>query len=235
MKIALFGYGKMGKIIENLAIKNGDEIVFVKTSKIHRGTLEEAAVAVDFSTPNTAFENIKVCLEKGIPVISGTTGWLEKYEEICAICQKNKGAFLYGSNFSVGVNIFFKINAYAAKLIGKHKNYNVRIQEIHHTQKLDAPSGTAITLAQQIIPFSVKKDWVLNKTEPSKITIDAIRKEDVKGTHKIIYESDQDSILLEHKANTREGFAQGALLAASWIIGKKGIFTMEDVLNLAED
>lgn len=235
MKIALFGYGKMGKIIEHLATKNGDEIVYVKTSKINKGNLDAATVAIDFSTPNTAYQNIKTCLIKGIPVISGTTGWLDKYDDIVAICKKNNGAFLYGSNFSIGVNLFFKINTYAAKLIGKFKNYNVHIKEIHHTQKLDAPSGTAITLAQKIAPFLKQKDWVLNKTVPDKITIEAIRKDDVKGTHYVLYKSNQDCIALKHEAFTREGFAQGALLAASWIIGKKGVFTMDDVLNLAED
>lgn len=232
MKIALIGYGKMGKVIEKIAQLNGHQIVYKSTSTQKEGKLSEADVAIEFSTPETAFDNIKEALNAKIPVVCGTTGWLGRYDEIVNHCKENDGSFIYASNFSVGVNLFFVINTFAARLMGKWKEYDVSVEEIHHTQKKDAPSGTAITLSEEILNYSQKKNWVLNKQESDKLTITAVREEDVKGTHVISYNSEIDSIHLEHKAHSRDGFAKGALLAAAWLKDKKGIFSMKDVLGI---
>ena len=231
MKIALLGYGKMGKTIERLALKQGDEIVYKRTSSFEEGDLKKANVAIDFSTHRVAFQNIENCLKNNIPVVSGTTAWLDKYNEAAALCKKYNGSFLYASNFSIGVNLFLKITKYAAQVMQPWSDYEVEMEEIHHTQKLDAPSGTAITLAEQILPYTLKNNWILNKKENNKLTIVAKREEDVKGTHIIKYLSPIDTITLQHKAHSREGFAKGALLAAKWILNKKGVFTMDDVLT----
>ncbi len=231
MKIALLGYGKMGKTIEQLAKKKGHKIVFILSSSKTEGNLSQADVAIDFSTPDSAFENIKMCLENNVPVVSGTTAWLDKYDEAVALCKQHNGSFLYASNFSIGVNLFFKINQYVAKLMQNRAEYDVAIEEIHHTQKLDAPSGTAITLAQQILPFTQKKEWILDKEASDKITITAKRENEVKGTHTIRYSSLVDTVSIKHEAHSREGFALGALMAAGWLIGKKGVFSMEDVIG----
>ncbi len=231
MKIALLGYGKMGKTIEQLAKKKGHKIVFILSSSKTEGNLSQADVAIDFSTPDSAFENIKMCLENDVPVVSGTTAWLDKYDEAVALCKQHNGSFLYASNFSIGVNLFFKINQYVAKLMQNREEYDVAIEEIHHTQKLDAPSGTAITLAQQILPFTQKKEWILDKEASDKITITAKRENEVKGTHTIRYSSLVDTVSIKHEAHSREGFALGALMAAGWLIGKKGVFSMEDVIG----
>ncbi len=235
MKIALLGYGKMGKTIERLALEKGHEIVYKASSALTEGTLNDVDVAIDFSTPDSAFENIKRCLEKNIPVVSGTTAWLDKYNEAVTLCNRYNGSFLYASNFSIGVNLFFKINQYVARLMQGRAAYDVTIEEIHHTQKVDAPSGTAITLADQILKYSDKKDWILDTEEAGKLSINAKRENDVKGTHTVFYKSKIDTISITHKAHSREGFALGALLAAEWLINKKGVFTMQDVLNLAQD
>ncbi|MGV9004694.1 4-hydroxy-tetrahydrodipicolinate reductase [Flavobacterium sp.] len=232
MKIALLGYGKMGHVIERIALERGHEIVLQKTSQNSFDGLNNADVAIDFSLPSVAVENIKTAIEHGIPVISGTTGWLEQYPEMVKLCEAKNGSFLYGSNFSLGVNLFFELNVYLAKMMAKFKEYNVSMEEIHHTQKLDKPSGTAITLANTIIKHSDKKNWAIENPTPSDVFIDVKREENVPGTHCVLYTSEVDYIKIEHVAHNREGFALGAVVAAEWILGKKGIFSMKDVLAL---
>ena len=232
MKIALLGYGKMGKEIEKIALERGHEIVLKKTDATDFSGLENADVAIDFSIPTAAVENISNCLQKNIPVISGTTGWLENYQDMVTLCQEKNGAFLYGSNFSVGVNLFFELNSYLAKLMAKVNGYNVTMEEIHHTQKLDAPSGTAISLAEGIFKETNYTNWTLNNAQENEILIDAKRIAEVPGTHSIFYKSSVDEIEIKHTAFNRQGFALGAVVAAEWIIGKKSIFSMKDVLNL---
>ncbi|WKW45377.1 4-hydroxy-tetrahydrodipicolinate reductase [Myroides sp. JBRI-B21084] len=232
MKIALLGYGKMGKEIEKIALERGHEIVLKKTEFNDFTGLENADVAIDFSIPAVAPENISTCFNTNIPVVSGTTGWLEHYNDMVALCNQKNGAFLYGSNFSVGVNLFFELNAYLAKLMANIKEYNVSMEEIHHTQKLDAPSGTAISLAEGIINQTNYEKWTMETANENEIYIDAKRIADVPGTHSVFYKSTVDEIEIKHTAFSRQGFALGAVVAAEWIVGKKGIFTMKDVLNL---
>lgn len=232
MKIALLGYGKMGKMIEQIALGRGHEIVAKIDINSTATDISKADVAIDFSIPDAAFNNITLCLENGIPVISGTTGWLDKYPQAVALCEKHNGAFIYASNYSLGVNIFFQINEYLAKIMNNHAQYQVNMEEIHHTQKLDAPSGTAITLAEGIIAHTDKTKWTLEDPKANEIQIVAKRIDAVPGTHTVSYESDIDSISMTHTANSREGFALGAVVAAEWIVGKQGVFTMKDVLNL---
>lgn len=232
MKIALLGYGKMGQIIERIAIERGHEIVLRKKSTDTYDGLKNADVAIDFSVPDAAVQNITTCIELGIPVISGTTGWLEHYDSIVELSTKNDGAFLYGSNFSLGVNLFFELNSYLAKMMSNLKEYKVSMEEIHHTQKLDAPSGTAISLANGIIENTEYTEWTLDQAENNQIHIDAKRIDSVPGTHSVFYDSAIDQIEIKHTAHNREGFALGAVVAAEWIQNKKGIFSMKDVLNL---
>ncbi|KUF39384.1 4-hydroxy-tetrahydrodipicolinate reductase [Myroides marinus] len=232
MKIALLGYGKMGQIIERIAIERGHEIVLRKKSTDNYDGLKDADVAIDFSVPSAAVQNISTCFELGVPVISGTTGWLEEYDNMVALCTKNNGAFLYGSNFSLGVNLFFELNSYLAKMMSNLQDYKVSMEEIHHTQKLDAPSGTAITLANGIIDNSSYTEWTLDNAQNNQIHIDAKRVDSVPGTHSVFYDSAIDQIEIKHTAHNREGFALGAVVAAEWIQNKKGIFSMKDVLNL---
>lgn len=234
MKIALLGYGKMGKAIEKVALERGHEIVLRKSSTSSFDGLEKADVAIDFSVPASAVCNISECFNTNIPVVCGTTGWLENYDEIIALCHEKKGTFIYGSNFSLGVNLFFELNDYLAKMMANFNQYKVSMEEIHHTQKLDAPSGTAITLANGIIENSDYSGWVLKdgQAENNQIAIDAKRIENIPGTHTIAYKSDVDTIEITHTAHNREGFAVGSVIAAEYIQGKKGIFTMKDVLNL---
>lgn len=232
MKIALLGYGKMGKVIERIAQERGHEIVLRKGSSDAFDGLELADVAIDFSIPSSAVGNITACFERGIPVISGTTGWLEHYDEMTALCQEKNGAFIYGSNFSLGVNIFFELNAYLAKMMAKLSQYKVGMEEIHHTQKLDAPSGTAISLAEGIIANSQLKNWTMDEPEADEIKIEAKRIGQVPGTHIVTYNSEVDQIEIAHVAHSREGFALGAVVASEWILGKKGVFSMKDVLDI---
>lgn len=232
MKIALLGYGKMGQIIERIAIERGHEIVLRKKSTHTYDGLKNADVAIDFSVPDAAVQNITTCIELGIPVISGTTGWLEHYDSIVELSTQNDGAFLYGSNFSLGVNLFFELNSYLAKMMSNLKEYKVSMEEIHHTQKLDAPSGTAISLANGIIENTEYTEWTLDQAENNQIHIDAKRIDSVPGTHSVFYDSAIDQIEIKHTAHNREGFALGAVVAAEWIQNKKGIFSMKDVLNL---
>jgi len=230
MKIALLGYGKMGKVIERIALERGHEIVLRKSSQDSFEGLKNADVAIDFSVPSSAVCNISECFATNIPVISGTTGWLEKYDEIVSFCKEKNGAFIYGSNFSLGVNIFFELNDYLAKMMANLNQYKVSMEEIHHTQKLDAPSGTAISLANGIIENSAYESWTLDTPSENQIHIDAKRIENIPGTHSIFYDSEVDQIEIKHTAHNREGFALGSVIAAEWLIGKKGIFTMKDVL-----
>ncbi|WP_026753114.1 4-hydroxy-tetrahydrodipicolinate reductase [Sediminibacter sp. Hel_I_10] len=233
MKIGLLGYGKMGKTIEQIAVDRGHDIVLKVNSSTKSYTIEDCDVAIDFSLPETAVANISECLEAGVPVISGTTGWLDHYSEITALCKKHDGTFLYASNFSLGVNVFFELNKTLARLMGKLPEYNAHIEEIHHTQKLDAPSGTAITLAAGIIDHSSFESWSLNASQHKELPITAKRVDNVPGTHTISYTSEIDSIEIKHTAHSRQGFALGAVVAAEYIKDKKGVFTMKDVLNIS--
>lgn len=232
MKIALLGYGKMGKVIERIALERGHEIVLRKSSASSFDGLDNADVAIDFSVPSSAVTNISECLNNGIPVISGTTGWLEDYNKMVALCEEKNGAFIYGSNFSLGVNLFFELNNYLAKMMSKFNQYKVTMEEIHHTQKLDAPSGTAISLAKGVIENSNYSNWTLENPKENEIQIDAKRIENVPGTHSIFYRSEVDTIEIKHTAHNRDGFALGSIIAAEWLVGKKGIFSMKDVLEL---
>ena len=224
----------MGKEIEKIAISRGHEIV-IKKDQGDTVDIKLADVAIDFSVPSAAFDNISLCLYNGVPVVSGTTGWLEKYDEAVELCNQNKGGFIYASNFSLGVNIFFEINKQLAKMMDQVSDYTTTIEEIHHTKKLDAPSGTAITLAEGIIENSKKSAWELDGDVNNEkiIPITAKRIPDVPGTHTISYDSEVDSIEIKHTAHSRKGFALGAVIAAEWIIGKSGVFSMRDVLNIS--
>jgi 4-hydroxy-tetrahydrodipicolinate reductase len=231
MKIALLGYGKMGKTIEQIAIERGHTII-IKADLGTQYIITEADVAIDFSFPESAFDNISNCIENGVPVISGTTGWLKNYDKAVALCNEKNGAFIYASNFSLGVNIFFELNKNLAKMMSALDQYKVSIEETHHTQKLDAPSGTAITLANGIIEETKYTKWTLDAPKTDEIGINAKRIENVPGIHEITYESKVDTIQIKHEAHSREGFALGAVIAAEWIVGKKGVFSMKDVLNI---
>lgn len=221
MNIAILGNGKMGKLIDKLATEKGHNIIATSSSSNPANSLKlsTADVAIDFSTPTTAFENISYAINYGVPVISGTTGWLEKLYKIENLCKEKNGAFLYASNFSLGMNLFFKLNKQLAQLMKNQQYYN-KIHEIHHTEKLDSPSGTAKKLAKDV-------EDILNNQPP--ITADRI--EGVSGIHNITYASLQDEIEIKHTANNRNGFALGAIRAAEWIIGRKGVFTLDDVLT----
>jgi 4-hydroxy-tetrahydrodipicolinate reductase len=232
MKIALLGYGKMGKVIEQIAVERGHEIVLKKSSSNTFEGLKNADVAIDFSIPTTAVNHITECFNTNIPVICGTTGWLEHYNEMEALCQQKNGSFIYASNFSLGVNVFFELNNHLAKIMNNLKQYQVSMEEIHHTQKLDAPSGTAISLANGIIENSSYNKWTLENPKENELHIEAKRIENVPGTHSVFYDSNVDQIEIKHTAHSREGFALGAVVAAEWLAGKKGVFTMKDVLQL---
>jgi 4-hydroxy-tetrahydrodipicolinate reductase len=232
MKIALLGYGKMGKVIERIALERGHHIVLKKSSASSYEGIQHADVAIDFSVPESAVCNISECFATNVPVVCGTTGWLAHYDEMVKLCDDKKGSFIYSSNFSLGVNIFFELNSYLAKMISKIEQYKVSMEEIHHTQKLDAPSGTAISLANGIIENSDYKNWTLENPGQNQIHIEAKRIENVPGTHSIFYDSEVDQIEIKHTAHSREGFALGAVIAAEWLQHKKGVFTMKDVLSL---
>lgn len=238
MKIALIGYGKMGKTIEEIAVQRGHVIVLrideINISDFTKENISKADVSIEFTGPHSAYENIKKAIEFEIPVVCGSTGWLEKLQEIQQLCQLKKGTFLYASNFSVGVNIFFEINKRLASLMATHTDYDVNIIEIHHTQKKDAPSGTAITLAEQTLDnIKRKKSWV-NKISDNveELEILSERIDPAPGTHKVKYSSAIDDIEIIHTAHSRKGFALGAVLAAEYIYNKKGLFSMKDVLDL---
>lgn len=231
MKIALVGYGKMGHIIDDIATKKGHEIVARLNETPTKDNLNNPDVIIEFSNPEVAFENIKVGLEHNIPVICGTTGWLDRKSEIEEIALKNNTAFLYGSNFSLGVNLFFALNEKLTDLMKGFPEYQVQLEEIHHTHKKDAPSGTAISLAEGIIKNDDRFDaWKLDETQNKEIGIFALRQDEVPGTHRVSYKSAVDELEIKHTAFNRNGFALGAVIAAEWIIGKKGNFTIKDVL-----
>lgn len=238
MKIALIGYGKMGKEIEKIALDRGHEIVLkidvANPEDLTIRNLQTADVAIEFTIPSSAVSNYQLCFEAGIPVVSGTTGWLEKMPQVHESCKKLNGTFFYASNFSVGVNIFFALNRKLAQLMANRPEYKVEMQEIHHTQKLDAPSGTAITLAEGILDnIPTLTNWV-NRSTPNKreLGITSHRTGEVPGTHIINYDSEVDSLQITHVANSRKGFALGAVLAAEYSFGKKGILDMNDLLNI---
>ncbi|MEO1029967.1 MAG: 4-hydroxy-tetrahydrodipicolinate reductase [Bacteroidota bacterium] len=232
MNIALLGYGRMGKSIEVIALERRHHIVLKVSEASDDLDFSTTDVAIDFSIPTAAVTNIKKALDAGVPVISGTTGWLDDYNHIIDYCKAKDGTFLYASNFSLGVNIFFEINKKLSVLMSTVDGYSTEIEEIHHTKKLDAPSGTAITLAEQIIEHTNYKAWTLDVPVSDEIHIEAKRIPEVPGTHEITYNSEIDSISIKHTAHSRQGFALGAVIAAEWIKDKKGVFSMKDVLNI---
>ncbi len=238
MNIALIGYGKMGKIIEQIALGRGHQVPL----KIDLNNLDECTtdnlrtcdVAIEFTGPHSAFDNVMKGLKAGIPVVCGSTGWLEKYSEVTDFCQQADGSFLYASNFSIGVNIFFELNRVLAEMMANQNGYDVRMTEIHHTQKKDAPSGTAITLAEQILEKITRKTKWVNEasSDADALSIESIREDPAPGTHTIVYDSAVDSIEIRHTAHNRNGFATGAVLAAEFLNGKKGVYSMKDVLSI---
>jgi len=238
MKIALLGYGAMGREIEQIALDRGHTVILKLNQDTPASEMEAklnlADVAIDFSSPDSAVSLISTALERGVPVVSGTTGWLNHWDRVNALRADKKGALFYASNFSLGVNLFFAINKRLAQLMNAHSEYNVSMVETHHTRKKDAPSGTAITLAEQIIrELDQKKNWTLeNQSATNDLYIRSERIDDVPGTHEVVYESDVDIINIKHEAKSRKGFALGAVLAAEWIPGKTGTFGMNDLLNL---
>lgn len=233
MKIAIVGYGKMGKIIDGIATSRGHEVVARLNETPTAENLNNPDVVIEFSQPEVAFNNIKTCLENKIPVVCGTTGWLHQKPEIENIAKENGTAFLYGSNFSLGVNLFFALNEKLADLMKNFSEYNIQLEEIHHTHKKDAPSGTAISIAEGIIKNNPKFNaWKLHETENDQLGIFAIREDEVPGTHSVYYRSEVDEIEIKHAAFNRNGFALGAVIAAEWIKGKEGVFSMNDVLGL---
>jgi 4-hydroxy-tetrahydrodipicolinate reductase len=238
MKIAIIGYGKMGKAIEEIAISKGHEIVLKidvsNTSDFTKENIQKAHVAIEFTGPHTAFENISSCIEWGVPVISGSTGWLDQFEKAKILCEEKKGCLIYASNFSIGVNLFFEINKQVAALMEPYDNYDVSMTETHHAEKKDAPSGTAISLAEQILAkIGRKNKWVNEASnKASDLIIRSERIDPAPGTHCVTYASPIDSIEITHTAHTRKGFAGGAVLAAEFANQKIGIFTMKDVLGL---
>ena len=237
MKIAIIGYGKMGRIIEKLAIEKGHKIVLkiddTNIDELSVVSLKKADVAIEFTGPEAAFRNINLCFDAGIPVVSGTTGWLDRYDEIKERCETEKRAFFYASNFSLGVNIFFKLNQQFAKIMNKFGNFDISVQETHHIHKLDAPSGTAITITQDIISeIDRKQNWVKESTENDKqIAIKSFREGENPGEHTVTYKSSIENIEIKHESKNREGLAQGTLLAAEFIIGKTGVFGMDNLLD----
>lgn len=243
LKIILLGYGKMGRAIERIATEAGHEIILRISHagqwQENESTIRRADVAIEFSRPEAAFQNVVNCIAAGIPVVCGTTGWTERLEEARQYCQQNKGAFFYASNFSIGVYIFMETNRRLAQLMGRRPQYEVAIEETHHIHKLDAPSGTAVTLAETVLPYlETKKGWAL-ETHPAlpaeMLPIRSFRSGEVPGTHTITYRSEIDTIILSHEAHSREGFASGAVEAAQWIAGKQGCFGMDDMMQDTAD
>jgi 4-hydroxy-tetrahydrodipicolinate reductase len=233
MKIALVGYGKMGKIIHQIALKRGHDVVATLDETPTLEKLNNPDVVIEFSSPESAFGNIKFCLENKIPVVAGTTGWLEKKPEVEKIALENETGFLYGSNFSLGVNLFFALNEKLAEMMAPFQNdYSCQLEEIHHIHKLDAPSGTAISIAEGIFKHSDFKSWKLDETQGTELGITAIREGEVPGTHSVFYRSEVDEIEIKHTAFNRNGFAVGAVIAAEWLPGKVGNFGMKQVLGL---
>lgn len=246
IKIALLGYGKMGHEIEKLALEKGHEIV-IKLDHMNMDSfdwdeLTKADVAIEFTQPEAAVDNIIKCFNADVPVVCGTTGWLSRYEEVENICRKENRGFFYASNYSLGVNLFFELNRKLAEMMRPYNQFDLKVTEIHHTQKLDSPSGTAISIAQDLLKKTGnRKEWVnqlvaapsdIKKVEKDQLLIVSLREEGVPGTHTVEYTSDVDSIEITHTAFSRKGFAAGALMAAEWMSGKKGVYSMKDLLNL---
>lgn len=238
MKILLVGYGKMGKNIEGIARERGHEIAGIvdqnNIESINEYTSNEVDAAIEFTQPDSAYNNLTALMKNSIPTVCGTTGWLDKRDDIEKLCQQHQAAFFYASNFSVGVNLFFAVNNYLAKLMNRFEEYDVSMKEIHHIHKLDAPSGTAVTLAEGILEnLKRKNNWILDESgTPQDLTVHAERTGEVPGTHIVTYNSPIDTIDIKHEAHSRKGFATGAVLAAEYIAGKQGIFGMNDLLNL---
>lgn len=237
MKVALVGYGKMGKAIEPILLERGHEIVLKigrsNQEEFNKENLQKCDVAIEFSRPELALQHYQLCFEAGIPVVSGTTGWLEKRQEVNQWIQQMNASFFYAPNFSIGVNLFFKVNEFLAKLMNQQPQYEVEMEEIHHKQKLDSPSGTGIRTAEIILnQIERKENWVENvKKDEKELLINVKREDHVPGTHIVSYLSNEDTISLSHTAHSRQGFAKGAVIAAEWLIGKKGNFEMKDLLN----
>jgi len=229
MKIGIIGYGKMGKAIEKVAIDRGHLIIF-KTNNCDLNLIKDVDVTIEFSTPESAFTNIKNCIDSNVPVVSGTTGWLEDLDDIKKLCDKKNGSFLYASNFSLGANLFFELNKKLAHLMSDKNQYKTSIDETHHIHKLDRPSGTAITLADDIISNSRYKNWELDSNSKDKININSSREKEVNGVHKVVYSSENDIISIKHEALNRNGFALGAVISAEWLVNKKGCFSISDML-----
>ena len=245
MKIALIGYGKMGKAIEQVLLKKNEQagktihqithkITSANIRQLTPENLSQADVAIEFSAPAFAVENISKCFDAHVPVVVGTTGWLDDLDKVTVICKQGNHSLFWAPNFSIGVNLFFEVNKHLAKLMDVHPQYDVTLEEIHHTSKLDAPSGTAIHLANQVLKnLSRKSEWVNQATQnDAELSIISKREPNVPGTHTVSYQSPIDSIEIKHTAHSREGFAEGAVLAAEWLIGKQGVFTMKDMLGL---
>ena len=244
MKIVILGYGKMGQLIEKFALKRGHDIALIvdaaNRESITAEDLADADIAIDFSTPDAALENISLCFEADLPLVVGTTGWYEHLQEVKETCIEANQSLLYGSNFSIGVNIFFHINRLLAKAVSPYQQYDVQVEEIHHIHKLDAPSGTAITIAEGIIDNSeVKKTWVNQLVgsdeevvnQPDELLIESLRIEEVPGTHTVLYSSEVDQIEFKHTAHSRDGFALGAVVAAEWLYGKKGFYQVTEIFD----
>jgi len=229
MKIGIIGYGKMGKAVEKIAVQRGHSIAF-KTNDFNLNLINDVDVTIEFSTPESAFTNIKKCLDSNVPVVTGTTGWLDDLEDIKILCDKKNGSFLYASNFSLGANLFFELNKKLSHLMADKNEYKTSIDEIHHVHKVDKPSGTAITLAKDIISDSRYRDWELDSHSKDKISISSIRENEVNGVHKVSYSSENDIISIKHEALNRNGFALGAVISAEWLVNKKGCFSISDML-----
>lgn len=238
MKVAIIGYGKMGHEIEQILLERDIKPFLIidmeNSDDLNSEKLAEADVAIEFTTPGTAYDNIKRCIDAGVPVVAGTTGWLERYDEIVEYCKEKNGAFFYASNYSIGVNLMFYINEKLASLMNDFPQYDVTINEVHHTQKKDAPSGTAITLAEGILEgCKHKKSWHLGTTNnPQKLEVTAQRRSIVPGTHTVVWDSEMDKITIEHEAKSRRGFALGAVTAAEFMVGKRGFYSMKDLLKI---
>jgi len=229
MKIGIIGYGKMGKAVEKIAVQRGHSIAF-KTNDFNLNLINDVDITIEFSTPESAFTNIKKCLDSNVPVVTGTTGWLDDLEDIKNLCDKKNGSFLYASNFSLGANLFFELNKKLSHLMADKNEYKTSIDEIHHVHKVDKPSGTAITLAKDIISDSRYRDWELDSHFKDKISISSIRENEVNGVHKVSYSSENDIISIKHEALNRNGFALGAVISAEWLVNKKGCFSISDML-----
>ena len=246
MKLALLGYGKMGQIIEQIAIDRGHQIVLridaLNQEDLTSENLQKADVAIDFSTPASVLDNVEACFEASVPVVVGTTGWYEKLAEVESKCRTGNNTMIYASNFSVGVNVFFHINKVLASIMNRYSQYEVQVEEIHHTQKLDSPSGTAITIAEGIIrQLERKQEWVNELVDdhteviakPEQLLIESHRIEDVPGTHTVIYSSEVDEIEIKHTAHSRTGFALGAVLAAEWLQDREGFYNITDMFDFS--